>query len=92
MPHFSAILSFYKQHRAECLCLLLFVVLALIGLVSHEITYDEAQSWQIARTAPWKDILLLVPMYEGHPPFWHLLLAGPAKLGASWHWVCMYCN
>ena len=87
MPHFSAILSFYKQHRAECLCLLLFVVLALIGLVSHEITYDEAQSWQIARTAPWKDILLLVPMYEGHPPFWHLLLAGPAKLGASWHWV-----
>lgn len=87
MPHFSIVLSFYKQHRTECVCFLIFIALALIGLISHEITYDEAQAWQIARTAPLKDILFLVPMYEGHPPFWHLLLAGPAKWGASWHWV-----
>ena len=58
-----------------------------MGHATHEITYDEAQAWQIAKTASWKDILLLIPFYEGHPPFWHLLLAGPAKLGLSWHTV-----
>lgn len=88
MSHFyTTALTFIKQHKTECVCLGLFIILAVVGLACHEITYDEAQAWQIARTASWRDILLLTPFYEGHPPFWHLLLAGPAKLGASWHWT-----
>ena len=89
MSHFhTSILAFIKQHKIECACLTLFVLLALLGIYFHEITWDEAQSWQIARTASWKDIVFSIPLYEGHPPFWHLFLAGPAKLGAPWHWVC----
>lgn len=80
-------LAFVKQHKIEVFCFALFIILAILGHATHEITYDEAQAWQIAKTASWKDILLLIPFYEGHPPFWHLLLAGPAKLGLSWHTV-----
>ena len=87
MSKSAAIVSFIKQHLAECICLLLLIVLALIGVSYHEFTYDEAQAWQIARTASWKDIVLFIPVFEGHPPFWHLLLAVPAKLGFSWHVV-----
>lgn len=87
MSRGATCLAFIKQHSAECICLLLLIVLAVIGFSFHEITYDEAQAWQIARTASWKDIVFLVPIYEGHPPFWHLLLAGPAKWGFSWHLV-----
>lgn len=87
MFRFNTVFSFIKQHRAECICFVLLAILACVGTFFHEITYDEAQSWQIAKTAPWKDIVFLIPMYEGHPPFWHLLLAGPAKLGISWHVV-----
>ena len=83
-PCFINILSIIKQHKTECACLVLFVVSALIGFCSHELTYDEAQAWQIAKTASWKDIVTLIPVYEGHPPFWHLLLAVPAKLNMEW--------
>ncbi len=81
---YATILTFVKQHKTECACLVLFVTLALMGFSFHEMTYDEAQAWQIAKTASWKDIVSLIPIYEGHPPFWHLLLAVPSKLGLSW--------
>lgn len=74
---------FVKQHRAECVCFALFIILATIGFIFHEPSYDESQAWQIARTASWFNIISVIPIYEGHPPFWHLLLAGPAKLGIS---------
>ncbi len=78
--------SFLKQHHAESICFVLFTLLACIGFCTHEMWYDEAQAWQIARTAPLKDIIFLIPHWEGHPPFWHLLLAIPAKLGLPWNW------
>ncbi len=78
--------TFLKQHRAESICFALFILLACLGFAVHEMWYDEAQAWQIARTAPLQDILFLIPHYEGHPPFWHLLLALPAKLGVPWQW------
>ena len=77
-------LSFVKQHSTECICFTLFIVLALIGFAYHEPMYDEAEAWQIARTASYHDILFFLPHYEGHPPLWHLLLSLPAKAGISW--------
>ncbi|MBQ8033258.1 MAG: hypothetical protein IJ266_04845, partial [Elusimicrobiaceae bacterium] len=50
----------------------------------HEPWFDEQQSWQIAKTASWHDMLFVLPHYEGHPPFWHILLALPARMGISW--------
>ncbi len=82
----NTFITFAKQHRPECICFAFFVLLACVGFCTHEMWYDEAQAWQIARTAPLKDILFLIPHSEGHPPFWHLLLAIPAKLGVPWRW------
>jgi len=64
----------------------LYVVLLAVICAFHEPWFDEAQSWQIARVASLRDILLTIPHYEGHPPLWHLLLALPAKLGAPFEW------
>ena len=64
-------------------------VLALLGtalaLVApwHEPWFDEAQAWLLARDAPWWDIVWKYARYEGSPSLWHLLLALPAKAGAS---------
>ena len=43
--------------------------------------YDEAQAWMIARDASWYELMFEIPHYEGHPPFWHLILALFAKTG-----------
>jgi hypothetical protein len=61
--------------------LILFCILTVLGLIIHEPTFDETKAWLIARDAPVKDLFFLIPHYEGHPPFWHLLLAVPAKAG-----------
>lgn len=82
----TSFFTFIQQHRTQCICFALFTLLALVGLSTHEMWYDEAQAWQIARTASLKDIVFLIPHWEGHPPFWHLLLAVPAKLGVPWQW------
>lgn len=60
--------------------LLLYCGLHLAMTVFHEPWYDEAEAWQIARCASFKDIFFSIPHYEGHPPLWHLVLAIPAKL------------
>ena len=78
--------NYLKQHRTESICFALYITLALVGFCTHEMWFDEAQAWQIARTASLKDIIFLIPHWEGHPPFWHLLLAAPAKLGMPWNW------
>ena len=75
-----------RQYPVESSCFGLFILLAVVGCCNHEMWYDEAQAWQIARSASVKDILFVIPHWEGHPPFWHLLLAIPAKLGVPWQW------
>ncbi|WP_236028004.1 ABC transporter permease [Bifidobacterium pongonis] len=50
----------------------------------HEPWFDEAQSWLIARDASFRDMLLVRPHYEGHPPLWWLMLSIPAKLGVPY--------
>lgn len=72
-----------SSHNARTLALLLVFVLyiAIIAIVMcfHEPWFDEAQSWLIARDSPIASIFSIRPHYEGHPPFWNLLLAIAAK-------------
>ena len=72
-----------SSHNARTLALLLAFVLyiAIIAIVMcfHEPWFDEAQSWLIARDSSLADIISVRPHYEGHPPFWNLLLAIAAK-------------
>ena len=68
----------------EAIVLCLYCVLKAVMGIFHEPWFDEAVAWQIAREATFKDILLTVPHYEGHPPLWHLVLAPFAKLGAPY--------
>lgn len=67
----------------------LFVLLFYTGLhflifTRHELFYDEAIAWNIARRASITDIVFFIPHYEGHPPLWHLVLAVFAKAGAPY--------
>lgn len=77
-----------SSHNARTLALLLAFVLyiAIIAIVMcfHEPWFDEAQSWLIARDSPIASIFSVRPHYEGHPPFWNLLLAIAAKSGVSY--------
>ena len=70
--------------KAGTVILLIYGLLLAVLLLLHVPTLDEAQAWLIARDATYKDILLYLPHYESHPPFWHLLLSIPAKLGVSY--------
>lgn len=76
------------SHNARTLALLLAFVLyiAIIAIVMcfHESWFDEAQSWLIARDSSLTDIISVRPHYEGHPPFWNLLLAIAAKNGVPY--------
>lgn len=63
---------------------ILFLALSAIISHSHEPWLDEAQAWMIARDASFKDMMFLIPHYEGHPPLWTLILSIPAKLGAPY--------
>lgn len=63
---------------------LLYSVLHFLIFARHELFYDEAIAWNIARRASVADILFYIPHYEGHPPLWHLLLAVFAKAGAPY--------
>ena len=77
-----------SSHNARTLALLLAFVLyiAIIAIVMcfHEPWFDEAQSWLIARDSSLTDIISVRPHYEGHPPFWNLLLAIAAKNGVPY--------
>ncbi len=74
--------DFFKDNkRAEWLAFILFIVLYILVAIFHEPMYDEAQAWMIARDASWYELMFKIPHYEGHPPFWHLILACFAKTG-----------
>lgn len=71
------------QKRSAAVCIALFAVygvLTLIGALRHEIWFDEAQAWVIARD---NDIAGIISMlkYEGHPPLWHFVLYIFSHLG-----------
>lgn len=68
----------------EIAVVVLYAVLHLLMAIVHEPWFDEAQAWQIARSASLQEILFEIPHYEGHPQLWHLVLFPFAKLGAPY--------
>ncbi|MDD6656334.1 MAG: hypothetical protein PUE95_03370 [Lachnospiraceae bacterium] len=63
---------------------LVYAILHLLMAIVHEPFFDEAEAWQIARSASLQTLLTQVPHYEGHPPLWHLILMPFAKAGAPY--------
>ena len=63
----------------EIIVLILFPILISCFGYFHEPWFDEAQAWQIAKCANYKEIMFYLPHFEGHPPFWHLILSIFAK-------------
>jgi len=51
-----------------------FFVLALIGMLTHEMWRDEHQAWLVARDANSLSGLLDNMNYEGNPALWHFFL------------------
>lgn len=70
-----------NDKKTEWVILGIFIALYFIISIFHEPMYDEAQAWMIARDASWYELMFEIPHYEGHPPFWHLILALFAKTG-----------
>ncbi|MDE7428058.1 MAG: hypothetical protein K2N00_02090 [Lachnospiraceae bacterium] len=68
----------------EILVLLIYAAAHLGMALVHEPFFDEAEAWQIARSASLKTLLLETTHYEGHPPLWHLILMPFAKAGAPY--------
>ena len=63
-----------------------YLVVVCVTMAFHEPWFDEAQSWLIARDGSYRDMLLVRPHYEGHPPLWWLMLSIPAKTGVPYEW------
>lgn len=51
-----------------------FFLIALIGIISHEMWRDEHQAWLVARDADSLSQLFRNMNYEGNPALWHLFL------------------
>lgn len=56
-----------------------YIAVVACVMAFHEPWFDEAQSWLIARDASFRDMLLVRPHYEGHPPLWWLMLSVPRQ-------------
>ena len=63
---------------------LLYAIFHLLMAIVHEPWFDEAEAWQIARSASLQTLLTEVTHYEGNPPLWHLILMPFAKAGAPY--------
>ena len=72
-----------KSKLGEVFLLCVYILSLSVFMFFHEPWYDEAQAWLIARDGSWHDILFEIPHYEGHPPFWYIVLAVFAKLGTD---------
>ena len=68
-----------KGKYPEIIVLILFPILIGVFGYFHEGWFDEAQAWQIAKCASYREIIFYLPHFEGHPPFWHLILSIFAK-------------
>ena len=83
IPPMSFIRRFNRAGSAVPLVIVTVIYTALIIWISvfHELWFDEAQAWTIAKDASLFDILFKIPHFETHPPLWHLILCIPAKAG-----------
>ncbi len=70
-----------SKNNAVCGAVFVFyAVLTLIGALNHELWFDEAQAWTIARDNTISGIFRQLG-YEGHPPLWYLILYIFSHLG-----------
>lgn len=72
-----------NNSRNKIICIGLFVVFAVLTLICasrHELWFDEAQAWTIARDNTIGGIFEQL-RYEGHPPLWYLILYVFSHLG-----------
>ena len=76
----------HRVRIVDALALLAFLTLVAIGAATHELAHDEAQAWNIARTARWPWQVPFLNRYEGHPPFWTVLL-WPFTLTGDPRWL-----
>ncbi len=79
-----------ENHKKEnnmvgIIVVVLYAALFLLVTYFHEPWFDEAQAWEIGRTATYTDMLCVIPHAEGHPPLWSLILSIPAKLGVPYY-------
>ncbi|MDE6657764.1 MAG: hypothetical protein K2J88_04185, partial [Oscillospiraceae bacterium] len=81
-----------KRGKAEIIALLCYIIGVCVIGYFHEPWFDEAQAWQIARSASLKEILFEIPHYEGHPQLWHLVLMPFAKLGTPYEFTLFTIN
>ena len=51
---------------------IIFLSLGLIGILNHEMWFDELQAWMIARDSSSINNLFQNLRYEGHPGLWYL--------------------
>ncbi|HEX6848648.1 MAG TPA: hypothetical protein VF144_16800, partial [Chitinophagaceae bacterium] len=75
LPSKPAILSTFPGSLSFSLVVTAgFFVIALIGLLNHEMWRDEHQAWLVARDANSLPGLLENMKYEGNPALWHFFL------------------
>ncbi len=78
----TGVKDYLEQSRLpECIAFGVFVILSVIMYVYHEPWYDEIQAWMVASDARLGEMIFDLPHFEGHPPFWTLVLALFAKSG-----------
>jgi hypothetical protein len=65
----------------------IFACLMIYGSYRHQLIFDEAQAWVIARDSHGLADLFQHLRYEGHPALWYLLLYAPAHLSGSVIWM-----
>lgn len=70
----------------------LYAVLLAAVSYFHEPWFDEAQAWQIAKSASLYELFFVVPHYEGHPPLWHLVLFPFVKGGMPYEFSLSFVN
>jgi hypothetical protein len=83
--------GFIARRWPECLALAAYAGLVAFTIPYHEPWGDEAQAWQLVRSAPLSEVFRTYLRYEGHPGLWHLILSGLIHLGVSYRalpWVC----
>ena len=66
--------------------ILLYLVIVFITIFFHEIWFDEAQSWLLARDLGWMDIIKQMS-YEGHSCFYYYFLKILIIMGLDYHYM-----
>jgi hypothetical protein len=67
--------------------LLSYLILVLFCMYHHELWGDELHSWNIVKgSGSWSELFANI-RYEGHPPFWYLVLYPVTRLSHSLLWL-----